>query len=215
MAQDFGGIYKIKSAYTEIRIRTDIGIAKGKSVSDRLKQLLKNAEEFRPVINDRIIPDIWINNKAVFDNQGINAHGDGDHWPPNSRFWAWFKKENEGKTVKNPFAGKKGLPSHFEGVSFSDTIKVKYSRTAMLTGRLYNALTSKRNNKDFWIDAQTGKNNFYLRYAIPYLDDLQEGRLSDTHSIPPRKVLFIGKHQKEKWLEWIKEHLLSRGREIH
>jgi hypothetical protein len=213
VAQDFGGIYSIKSKYTEIRVRTDIGIVRGESISDRLKQLLKNAEEFRPVINKRIIPDIWVNNKAVFDNQGVNAYGDGELWPPNSRFWAWFKREHEGETVKNPFTGK-GLPSHFEGVPFSDMIKIKYSKTAMLTGRLYNALTAKNNNKDFWIDAQSGKNNFYLRCAVPYLDDLQEGRLSNTRFIPPRKVLFIGKRQKEQWLEWIKEHLLSKGRRI-
>jgi hypothetical protein len=211
MAQDFGGIYSIKPLYTEIRVRTDIGIARGKSISDRLKQLLKNADDFKPVIDNKIIPDIYNSNKSVFDNQGINLYGDGELWRSNSRYWQWFKEKNLGKTVKNPFLSPSSLPSHFTGDAFLNKIKIKYAKTAMLTGRLYNALSGKNRN-DFWVNSK--KNNFYLRCMVPYLDDLQEGRLSDGQFTEPKKILFIGKSQKEQWMKWIKEYLISQGRRI-
>lgn len=205
MAEKFGGIYTTKESFTELRIRWDIGISRSKTISERLKSLLKRAESFRPLIENKIVPDIYNNNKAVFDKQGINLYGDGVKFPENSNWWKKFKEKHLGELTKIPFSRKPSLISPFAGwTSGFDAVPIKYAKTAMLTGRLYDALSGKSNYGDFNIDI-TDK-NLYLRSYSPYLSDLQSG----INNGKPIKILFIGEKQKKQWLRWIKEYFEER-----
>jgi len=205
MAEKFGGIYTTKESFAGLRIRWDIGIGRGNTISERLKAILKRAENFRPIIESKIVPDIYNNNQAVFDNQGINLHKDGQPWPENSPYWKKFKEKHLGEITKIPFARKPSLPSPFGGWSGGfDSVPIKYAKTAMLTGRLYNALSGKSRHGDF--DITITDKNLYLRSYSPYLSDLQSG----INSGNPIKVLFIGKNQKKQWMKWIKEYFEKR-----
>ena len=150
------------------------------------RDMVQKVKDCRRFLKENILTDIIRQNKAVFENEGVNAYGDERQWIPNSHTWTRFKEDNIGKIAR----------------AYGQKFIVKYSKCEQLTGRMYKALTRNSPSQD--VEHRITNNKLEYVSNIPYLP-LQE---SGYGKVPPRKILFAGKEQIKSWSNMLQKYLL-------
>lgn len=179
------------NANFEINLKID-NIDTLEKISNQIENFIRKTQDFTPFFNEYIIPDIYDNNKSIFENKGYNSYGDGNKWADNSLMWKNWKNKNKGKYVNNPFASKVK-----ENIKVCDNPDI-----GRLTDKMYNALTKNKG-----LIEEIYNNGHTLKVSIPDdIDYISEFKYGNKYS-PPRNIFFIGERQKEEWKNKLNNYL--------
>lgn len=151
-----------------------------------LRDIIEKARDYRRFLKENILTDIVRQNKAVFENEGVNNYGDGARWIPNSPTWTKFKEDNINQVAR----------------AYGQSFMIKNSKCEQLTMRMYKALTRSSPSPD--VEHRITNNKLEYISNIPYLP-LQE---SGYGKVPPREILFAGKEQVKQWKNMLERYLM-------